>query len=107
MIAPPSRVLAYNRKITVHGCSGSFVRAAQVSSSAASGLAHSSKFGTRDKGQGTVEVSMGGFPTCLELEAMDNRNAEDGAKHEERDVYVRYVQRTRKSLSASRAVHLQ
>ena len=49
------------------------------------------------KGQGTVEVVVGPFPTCWELEAMDNRNvvhAEDGAKDENGDVYVRYVQRS-------------
>ena len=38
-----------------------------------------------------MEVFMGAFPTCWELEAVDNRNVEDGAEHENRDVYVRYV----------------
>jgi hypothetical protein len=38
-----------------------------------------------------MEVVMGTFPTCWELEAMDGRNAEDGAEDENGDMYVRYV----------------
>ena len=44
-----------------------------------------------------MEVVVGAFPTCWELEAMDNRNVvhvEDGAEDENGDVYVRYVQRS-------------
>ena len=51
-----------------------------------------------------MEVVMGTFPTCWELEAMDGRNAEDGAEQgaedENVDIYVRYV-----CLSACRTVH--
>jgi hypothetical protein len=38
-----------------------------------------------------MEVVMGIFPTCWELEAMDGRNAEDGAEDNNGDMYVRYV----------------
>jgi hypothetical protein len=43
--------------------------------------------------EGAAEVVTGTFPTCWELEIMDNgnRNAEGGAEHEDGDVYVRYV----------------
>ena len=37
-----------------------------------------------------MEVVMGIFPTCWELEAMDGRNA-DGAEDAIGDMYVRYV----------------
>ena len=38
-----------------------------------------------------MEVVMGTFPTCWDLEAMDGRNAEDGADDENGDMYFRYV----------------
>ena len=38
-----------------------------------------------------MEVVMGTFPTCWELEAMDGRNAEDGAEDDNGDMYFRYV----------------
>ena len=42
------------------------------------------------RGQEAMEVVMGIFPTCWELEAMDGRNA-DGAEDANGDIYVRYV----------------
>ena len=42
------------------------------------------------RGQEAMEVVMGIFPTCWELEAMDGRNA-DGAEDAIGDMYVRYV----------------
>jgi hypothetical protein len=43
--------------------------------------------------EGSAEVVTGDFPTCWELEVMDNgyRSAEVGAEDENGDVYVRYV----------------
>lgn len=43
--------------------------------------------------EGSAEVVTGDFPTCWEVEVMDNgyKNAEVGDEDENRDVYVRYV----------------
>lgn len=39
----------------------------------------------------SVEVVTGVFPTCWEMEVMDNGSAEDG-EDEDEDVYARYVE---------------
>lgn len=38
-----------------------------------------------------MEVVAGDFPTCWEMEVMDNGGAEDG-EDENEDVYTRYVE---------------
>ena len=38
----------------------------------------------------SVEVVAGDFPTCWEMEVMDNGSAEDG-EDENADIYARYV----------------
>ncbi len=41
----------------------------------------------------SVEVVTGDFPTCWEMEVMDNGSAEDG-EDENADVYARYVDKS-------------